>query len=113
MINITTLQGAKDVLSQYSGDDGEYCVIGPQSNDNFVTGFGYWLVKITDIEEGVYHSKETWRMITIKIPEDIMNTLIDEGHLVPKISEKEWDVQVALGTAPRYKKYLIRNKVEK
>ncbi len=103
MINITTLQGAKDVLSQYSGD--EYCVIGPQNTDNIVVGFKYWLVKITDVDKAIYHYEEVWSMIT-KIPEDIVSILIDEGYLVSEISKKEWNVQVALGTAP-YRRYLI------
>lgn len=105
MINITTLEGAKDVLSQYPGD--EYCVIGPQDIDNIFMGFKYWLVKIADVEEVTYFYKEVWSMIT-KIPEEIVYALIDEGHLIPEISEKEWNVQVALGTAPDVRKYSIR-----
>lgn len=130
MINITTLQGAKDVLSQYLGD--EYCVIGPQNNGNIVVGFG-WLVKIVDIENIIVHNEYEktrklysynghiydtrlyWKLknMIANIPEDIIHMLIDEGYLVLEISEKEWDVQAALGTAPDIKKYLIRNKVGK
>ena len=130
MINITTLQGAKDTLSQYSGD--EYCVIGPQNNDDITIGFGHWLVEIANIESITVHNEyERTRKLystngqiydnrvyykpnmIAEIPDDIIHTLLDEGHLVLEISEKEWDVQVALGTVPRYKRYLIRNKVAK
>ena len=115
MINITTLQGAKDVLSQYPED--EYCVIYAQGTGNIVAGFGYWLVEIVNMEESIKHNELFARddayyysipIATIaKIPKDIIYTLIDEGYLVLEISEKEWNVQEALGTAPQYRRYLI------
>ena len=128
MINIITLQGAKDILSQYPGD--EYCVIGP--TESVCAGFGYWLILIEDLERVIKHNEHEWTRklyhyndriydtrlyrkpnMIANIPDDIIHTLIDEGYLVPKISDKEWNVQVALGVAPQDRRYLIRNKVEK
>jgi len=108
MINITTLQGAKDILSKYSGD--EYYVISSQEDDSIFAG--HWLIKIMDVDEAIYYYREVYSMIA-EISEDIICTLINEGYLVSEISEKEWDIQVALGTAPSHRRYLIRNKVEK
>lgn len=45
------------------------------------------------------------------IPEFIMLQLIDEGFVVESMSDNEWNVQIALGTAPAYRQYLIPDEV--
>ena len=42
-----------------------------------------------------------------EIPEFIMLDLIDEGFVVKSMSDKEYQVQTALGTAPAHRHYLI------
>lgn len=119
MIHPTTLAGAKDVLFQYAGN--EYYII----YDTLEGKTGYWLVEVMDTEGCVMHNDHSehmnWRYrhkgwdywyfrspIPIAyIPKFIMRDLIDDGFVVYSMSDKEWRVQIALGTAPSYRPYLI------
>ena len=44
----------------------------------------------------------------VQIPDDIVAQLMDEGFIIPRISDKEWRVQKALGTAPTCRLYAIQ-----
>ena len=118
MIKPTTFAGAKDILSQYVGN--EYYII----YDTLEGKTGYWLVEVMDIEGCIFHNDHSEYMNNHKrhkweywdfrsptpiarIPEFIMRGLIDDGFVVRSMSDKEWRVQVALGTAPAYRPYLI------
>lgn len=117
MIRPTTLTGAKDILTQYMGD--EYYIIYTVLEGTT----GYWLVKIMDVEGCVIHNDHSkymnkhskdWEYWDFKspipiayIPESIMPRLINENFVVRSMADKEWRVQVALGTAPTYRPYLI------
>ena len=118
MIHPTTLTGAKDVLSQYIGD--EYYII----YDTLKGTAAYWLVEVMDVEGCIVHNEHSEFMRNYKhpswefwdsrspsaiarIPKFIMIDLINEGFVVRSMSDKEWRVQIALGTAPAYRPYLI------
>lgn len=47
----------------------------------------------------------------VRIPKFIMLRFINEGFVVPSMSDKEWRVQIALGTVPAYRYYLIPGEV--
>ena len=105
MIKVTTIQGAKEILKQYSG--GEYCVI----YMNLPKRFEYSLVPIKklaefevaptifDFCEPPMEVLRVWLSVA-QIPEFIMLELIDQGYVVKDMSEEERRVQEALGTAP-------------
>ena len=44
----------------------------------------------------------------VSIPGDIMDQLLQAGVVALSISDKEWEVQSALGTAPNYRAYTIQ-----
>ena len=119
MIKPTTLKGAKDILSQYAGD--EYYII----YDKLDGTIAYWLVEIIDTEGCATHNEHSeymnWRcrhkdwdywyfrspIPIAHIPEFIMIELIKDGFVARSMSDKEWRIQIALGTAPAYRPYLI------
>ena len=130
MITPTTFIGAKDILSQYVGD--EYYIIYEKLGDTL----GYWLVEIMDTEgcvrhneleacspqckcsycssgliNNIYHTFFRSPEAVVHIPEFIMLKLIKDGFVVRSMSDKEWRVQIALGTAPAYRPYLISGEV--
>lgn len=129
MIQPTTLKGTKDILVQYSGN--EYCII----YEELESTLGYWLVETLDMENCVkFNDLETTRKTIWKpcncgscstdyeleihfpeaiahIPEHIMLQLINEGVFAKSMTDKEWSVQIALGTAPAYRPYLIPREV--
>ena len=127
MIRPTTLEGAKDVLEQYSGD--ECCIIYAQLDHN---KHDYWLVETMDVEHcielndllkyslgstcscdqyyGIVREHHSPTAI-VHIPELIMLQLINDGFVHISMSDKEWSVQIALGTAPVYRSYLIPREV--
>lgn len=122
MIQLTTFEGTKNVLFQYGE---KYCII--QS----IETSGHQLVAILDVESCMDRNENPpyfprctcdeccsafgdddggsifyFPEIIAHIPNDIMARLIDEGIVVKNMSDKEWVVQKALGTAT-YRAYLI------
>lgn len=105
MILPTTLKSTKDVLLQYYTDTNEYCIIYGKVDDTL----NYWLVETTFM----FKDKDSTPFYDYCVPaivyisETIMLQLIDEGFVVKCMSDKEWAVQEALGTAPVHRSYLI------
>ena len=110
MIKVTTVQGGKDILNQYSG--GEYCIIYASLLPGLL--MAYYLVSIKEldkIEESEEYGQLKWLPFgRVQIPEFIMLELIEQGCAVKDMPEKERQVQEALGTAPEYRRYLIVEK---
>lgn len=128
MIQATTLNGTKDILMQYGND---YCII----YEKLKNILGYWLVETIDIENCVDHNELAsyhhniskysdyyyWDYYgdfiyylpepLVHIPELIMMHLINTGFVLRSMSDKEWLIQKALGTAPVYRPYIISEKV--
>ncbi|KKN25650.1 hypothetical protein LCGC14_0882780 [marine sediment metagenome] len=129
MIRLSTVHGTKDVLLHYFG--GEYCII----HEKLDNKLGYWLIKVKDMEDCIRcteyaQNRNTCAQLTCPcgcecycykhllpvycmpfaiayIPKSIMLKLIDEGFITISISDKEWHVQIALGTVPLYRPYMI------
>ncbi len=67
--------------------------------DDYICSHCKWC---DDVEYHLYMPKPF-----VKVDEFIMLDLIDEGFVIKSMSDKEFEVQVALGTAPEYRSYLI------
>ena len=121
MIQPTTLEGAKDILRQYMGD--EFCIVYTKIQGTT----GYWLTEVHDLtmcaeinEMEGKHDPDPYGycdcieckgravpQAIARIPDIIMMELIDTGFVYTNIDDMEVKVQIALGTMPMYRTYQI------
>jgi len=131
MIRPSTLSGTKDILLQYGN---EYCIVYAKFAGEWeywlieIMDMENCMLKNNEASSKIPFCKCTcthdhicnhckWcdeeYTITfaprpiVQIDDHIMLDLIDEGFVVKSMSDKEYQVQKALGTAPVYRSYLI------
>ena len=138
MIRPTTLNGTKDILLQYGS---KYCIIyymyGHKEGyylveiadmENCMSKNSKALNKkppykctctpdhICNHCKWYYYDNDEYTTVFVpeviaEIDEFIMLQLIDDGFVIKSMSDKEYQVQNALGTAPDYRPYLIAKEV--